>query len=101
MQAHQSSQQQQQQHQPPSAGAVTSDPAKAAAAAASVGNMKGLPSPGLLQAAQFAAAAAAAASGGGGNPHTLVSAAFPYMHAMSSSMQSVPVKPPDQKPAAA
>ncbi|KAK1307019.1 hypothetical protein QJS10_CPA10g00225 [Acorus calamus] len=100
MQAHQSSQQQQQQHQPPS-GAVTSDPAKAAAAAAAVGNMKGLPSPGLLQAAQFAAAAAAAS--GGGNPHTLMSAAvtYPYMHTMSSSMQSVPVKPPDQKPAAA
>ncbi|KAK1313210.1 Protein TIME FOR COFFEE [Acorus calamus] len=95
----QQQQQQQQHHPPPSAGAVTSVPSKVVGAA---GNMKGMPSPGMpppgLQfAAQFAAAAAAS---GGGNPHTLMSAAtFPYIHAMSS-VQSVTVKPPDQKPVA-
>ncbi|KAK1288584.1 Protein TIME FOR COFFEE [Acorus calamus] len=92
----QQQQQQQQHHPPPSAGAATSGPSKAVGAA---GNMKGMPSPGLQFAAQFAAAAAAS---GGGHPHTLMSAAvtFPYIHAMSS-VQSVTVKPPDQKPAAA
>ncbi|MQM18250.1 hypothetical protein Taro_051239 [Colocasia esculenta] len=75
--------------------AATSDPAKAvaAAAAAAANSVKGgLPSPSLLQAAQFAAAHPAP-----GSAHTLMSAAgFPYFHAVPS----VSVKPAEQKPAA-
>ncbi|KAG9456449.1 hypothetical protein H6P81_000957 [Aristolochia fimbriata] len=78
-------------------GGATSDPAKAvaaaqaaAAAAAAASNLKGLPPPALLHAAQFAAQSA-------GGPHPLMSPGFPYIHAVPAA----PVKSGDQKPAAA
>ncbi|KAJ9700315.1 hypothetical protein PVL29_005893 [Vitis rotundifolia] len=66
------------------ASASTSDPARAIAAAGS--NMKGggLPSQGIIHAAQFAAAQSS------GNPHSL----FPYVHAVPTAVQ---VKPAEQK----
>ncbi|XP_062108374.1 protein TIME FOR COFFEE isoform X2 [Humulus lupulus] len=98
-------QQQQQQHSGPgtsSSGMLTlcpsvslgntstSDPAKAVAAAAAVaaGNMKGggLPSQALMH-PQYAAAQS-------GNPHQLLPAGFPYVHAVPTAVQ---VKPAEQK----
>ncbi|XP_068647295.1 protein TIME FOR COFFEE-like isoform X3 [Aristolochia californica] len=71
-------------------GGATSDPAKAVAAAqAAASNLKGLPPPALLHAAQFAAQSA-------GGPHPLMSPGYPYMHAVPAA----PVKSGDHKPAA-
>ncbi|GLT78490.1 hypothetical protein SLA2020_500230 [Shorea laevis] len=70
----------------------TADPAKAAAGGG--GNMKGggLPSQGLIHAAQFAAVQSS------GKPHQLVSAAYPYVNAVPAAVQ---VKPAEQKQPAA
>ncbi|PON80113.1 Protein TIME FOR COFFEE [Parasponia andersonii] len=75
------------------ANTSTSDPAKAvAAAAAAASNMKGggLPSQTLMHPAQFAVAAASQS----GNPHQLLPAGFPYVHAVPTAVQ---VKPAEQK----
>lgn len=70
--------------------ASTSDPAKAIAAATAAGNMKGggLPSQGIIHAAQYAAAQST------GNPHSLMPTSFPYVHAVPTAVQ---VKPAEQK----